>query len=103
MPDGASLREKIMAMRLSRGTDTTINTFRHTVSDRLDNVVWNRDREDRGLPCMRAHNQYGDVFGYTLDQSELDTLAEDKKEGFGWMWVTGNYLLTNDSKVYLFL
>ena len=92
-----------MEMRLSRGTDTTIKALRNTVSYRLDDIVWNRDREDRGLPCGRAHNKYGDVFGYTLDQDDLDMLAGDKKEGFGWMWEAGNYLLTHDSKVYLFL
>ena len=102
-PAGSNLRERIMEMRLSRGTDTTLRAFCTTVHDRLDNIQWNRSREEAGLPCNRAHNWHGDVIGYTLDTQDMDLLAGDKKEGFGWMWEAGNYLLTHDSKVYLFL
>ena len=80
--------------------DTTIKTFAHTVHDRFDNIKWSRGSEDKE---PRARNQYGEVFGYTLDQEDLDSLAGDKKQGFSWIWQSGNYLMTDDGKVYFFL
>ena len=102
--DGENLHEKIMSQRLSRGMDTTIKSFAHAVHDRFDKIKWTRvSKDERDDVHWRAHNQYGEMFGYTLDQEDLDSLAGDKKQGFGWIWQTGNYLLTDDGKVYFFL
>ena len=96
--DGENLHEKVMSLRLTRGAATTIKSFKHTVHDRLDNIEWSPGREGQEA---KAHNQYGEVFGYTLDQEDLDVLAGDKKQGVRWMWEAGNYLLTMDGKIYL--
>ena len=90
-------------MRLGHGTETTLRAFFNTVHDRFDDMQRKTTHEDAHLPATRSHNWRADVVGYTLDAKDMDLLAGDKKLGFGWMWEAGNYLLTHEGKVYLFL
>ena len=80
-------------MRLSQGTETTLRAFFNSV----------HSYEDIFAHGNRVHNRRAAVVGYTLDTKDLNLLAGDKKLGFGWMWEAGNYLLTHEGKVYLFL
>ena len=77
----------------------------HSVHDRFHHLSWTNKGKDKGKgdDPARAYNQYGEVIGYTLDEEVLDQLAGNKKHGFGWMWEAGNYLMTHDGKIYLFL
>ena len=103
--DVENLYKKVMALRLSRGMATTINSFAKSAQDRFDkNIKWTRVSEDpRADVHWRAHNQFGEVFGYTLDQEDLDSIAGDRKQGLSWIWRAGNYLMTEENEIYCFL
>ena len=108
--EGAHLFQKVMSLRRCRGSATTINSFKQTVHDRFDEIIWTKgkgkgkgkDKDDDAPTPMAARNQYGDVWGYTFDAEDLNRLAGNKAGGFRWLWEPGNYVLTDDS-VYFFL
>ena len=85
--------DKIMDLRQYTGSATTLNAFFNAV----------HHYEEVFAHGNRVHGKENFVIGYTLDEKDLNNLAGEKKHGFSWMWETGNYLLTNEGKVYLFL
>ena len=87
------LRDHIMGLRLQQGSSTTLRSFFNAVG-RYEDIY------ARG---NRHHGKENFVIGYTLDEKDLNNLAGDKAEGFKWIWEPGNYLLTSEGKIYLFL
>ena len=103
--DVENLYKQIMAKRLSRGMYTTVKTFAQSANDRFDkNLQWTRVSTDPRVDLQwRARNQFGEVYGYTLDQEDLDRFAGDRKQALSWIWRSGNFLMTEDNEIYCFL
>ena len=103
--DVENLYKQIMAKRLSRGMYTTVKTFAKSAQDRFDkNLKWTRVSTDPRVDLQwRARNQFGEVFGYTLDQEDLDAFAGDRKQALSWIWRAGNFLMTEENEIYCFL
>ena len=76
----------LMRMRRSYGSSTTLKAF------------FNAVRKYEEDPARKGH-----VVGFTLEESEVTAQAGDMKRWFRWMWEAGNFLFTNEGKVYLFI
>ena len=107
--EGENPHKYVMSLRGELGSRTTIESFYQFVRNRLDKdkLTWlknNKYGKGKGKEQEYiAHNKFGEVHGYTLDQEVLDSVAGHRKQGLCWLWQAGNYLITADGDVYFFL